>query len=72
MEFYKIAEYYTDLFSVCSNITTKVSTIAIFKSLVKQNNDSNKIYSYVMIFYCTKLNLSKCKGLQVVFMNFKC
>jgi hypothetical protein len=43
----KITEFYTELFSVYHNITSKFRTIAIFKNCVKQNNDSNKTYSYV-------------------------
>jgi hypothetical protein len=47
MTLYKIAELYTEWFSVYSNITSKVRTIAIFKNYVKQNNDSNKTYRYI-------------------------
>jgi hypothetical protein len=47
MTLHKIAEFYTDLFSVYHNITSKFRTIVIFKNFVKQNNDSNKIYRYV-------------------------
>jgi hypothetical protein len=43
----KITEFYTELFSVYHNITSKFRTIAIFKSFIKQNNDSNKTYRYV-------------------------
>jgi hypothetical protein len=47
MALQKITEFYTELFSVYHNITSKVHTIAIFKNCVKQNNDSNKTYRYV-------------------------
>jgi hypothetical protein len=43
----KITEFYTELFSVYHNITSKFRTIAIFKNCVKKNNDSNKTYRYV-------------------------
>jgi hypothetical protein len=47
MTLHKITEFYTELFSVYRNITSKFCTIAIFKNCVKQNNDSNKMYRYV-------------------------
>jgi hypothetical protein len=47
MTMHKITEFYTELFSVYHNITSKFRTIAIFKNSVKQNNDSNKTYRYV-------------------------
>jgi hypothetical protein len=47
MTLHKITEFYTEWFSVCTNITSKFGTIAIFKNCVKQNNDSNKTYRYV-------------------------
>jgi hypothetical protein len=47
MTLHKITEYYTELFSVYPNITSKFRTIAIFKNCVKQNNYSNKTYRYV-------------------------
>jgi hypothetical protein len=47
MTFQKITEFYTELFSVYHNITSKFRSIAIFKNYVKQNNDSNKTYRYV-------------------------
>jgi hypothetical protein len=47
MTFHKITEFYTEWFSVYSNITSKFRTIAKFKNCVKQNNDSNKTYRYV-------------------------
>jgi hypothetical protein len=39
MALYKIKEFYTERFSVYPNITSKFRTIAIFKSLIKQNNE---------------------------------
>jgi hypothetical protein len=78
MTLHKITKFYTELFSVYHNITSKFRTIAIFKNCVKQNYDSNKTYRYVhmsMISYCTKVHLSKCNGSWVVStkqaMNFK-
>jgi hypothetical protein len=47
MTLHKITEFYTELFSVYPNITSKFRTIAIFKNCVKQNNDTNKTYRYV-------------------------
>jgi hypothetical protein len=47
MTLHKITEFYTQLFSVYPNISSKFRTIAIFKNCVKQNNDSNKTYRYV-------------------------
>jgi hypothetical protein len=48
MTLHKITEFYTELFSVYHNTTSKFRTIAIFnKNCVKQNNDSNKTYRYV-------------------------
>jgi hypothetical protein len=48
MTLHKITEFYTQLFSVYPNITSKFRTIAIFKNCIKQNNDSNKTYRYVL------------------------
>jgi hypothetical protein len=50
MTLHNITEFYTELFSVYHNITSKFCTIAIFKNYVKQNNDSNKTYRYVHDF----------------------
>jgi hypothetical protein len=47
MTLHKITEFYTELFSVYHKRTSKFRTIAVFKNCVKQNNDSNKTYSYV-------------------------
>jgi hypothetical protein len=47
MTLHKITEFYTELFSVYHNITSKFRTIAIFKNCDKQNNDSNKTYRHV-------------------------
>jgi hypothetical protein len=43
----KTTKFYTELFSVYHNITSKFRTIAMFKNYVIQNNDSNKTYRYV-------------------------
>jgi hypothetical protein len=47
MTLHKITEFYTELFSVYHNITSKFRIIAIFKNCVKQYNGSNKTYRYV-------------------------
>jgi hypothetical protein len=40
MTLHKITEFYTELFSVYPNITSKFRTIAVFnENCVKQNND---------------------------------
>jgi hypothetical protein len=49
MTLHKIKKFYTELFSVYPNITSKFRTIAIFKNCVKQNDDSNKTYRYVHV-----------------------
>jgi hypothetical protein len=36
---HKITEFYTKWFRVCTNLTSKFRTDAIFKSYVKENND---------------------------------
>jgi hypothetical protein len=43
----KMTEIYTQFIIVCPNVTSKFRTIAIFKSLVKQNSESNKTCRYV-------------------------
>jgi hypothetical protein len=47
MEFHKATEFYTEWFSDFPYITSTFRTIAISKSSVKENNDSNKTYRYV-------------------------
>jgi hypothetical protein len=47
MTLHKITQFYTELFSVYPNITSKFRTIVTFKNCVKQNNDSNITYRYV-------------------------
>jgi hypothetical protein len=66
MTLHKITELYTEWFSVYLNITSKFRTIVIFKNCVKQNNGSNKTCRTSMIFYYTKVNLSKCNGSWIV------
>jgi hypothetical protein len=62
MTLHKITKFYTDLFSVYHNITSKFRTITIFK------NGSNKIMIQIkligmsMISYYTKVHLSNCNG----------
>jgi hypothetical protein len=43
----KVTVFITDWFSFCPNITSKFRAIAMFKSFVKQNNDSNKTCRYI-------------------------
>jgi hypothetical protein len=66
MTLHKITEFYTELFSVYHNITSKIRTIAIFKYCVKQNNDSNKTYRYVHDLLLYQVHLSKCNGSWVI------
>jgi hypothetical protein len=47
MTMHKITEFYTEWFSVCSNITSKFRTMAIVRSFAKENDDANKTYMYV-------------------------
>jgi hypothetical protein len=61
MTLHKITEFYTGWFSIYPDITSKFHIIVIFKNCVKQNNDSNKT-CMSMIFYYTKVHLSKCNG----------
>jgi hypothetical protein len=63
---HKITELYTTWFSVYPIITSKFRTIAIFKSFVKERNDSNETRRYFHDFHCTKLNLCKCNGSWVI------
>jgi hypothetical protein len=47
MTLHIITEFYTELFSIYPNITSKFRTIVIFRNCIKENNDSNKTYRYV-------------------------
>jgi hypothetical protein len=71
MTLHKVTEVYTEWFSACPNITSKFRTIAIYKNLVKENNNSNKTCRFVHDLHCAKLNLShnKCNGTRVVAKN---
>jgi hypothetical protein len=55
MTLHETAEFYTQWLNVCPNITITFCTIAIFKSSIQENNDSNKNCRYVH-------DLSKCNG----------
>jgi hypothetical protein len=66
MTLHKITEFYTKLFSVYHNITSKFRTIVIFKNCVKQNMIQIKLIGMSMISYYTKVNLSKYNGSLVV------
>jgi hypothetical protein len=68
MTLHKITELYREVFSICPNKSSKFCTIAIFKSFMKQNNDSNKTW-YVHDLFSTKLHLIKCSCLWVVSMQ---
>jgi hypothetical protein len=61
MTLHKITEFYTELFSVYHNITTKFRTIVIFKNCVKTMIQI-KLTGMSMISYCTKVHLSKCNS----------
>jgi hypothetical protein len=61
-----ITELYTESFSVCPNITSKFRNIALFKSVVKQDNDWSKTCRYVHDLFCTKLHLPKSSGSRVL------
>jgi hypothetical protein len=63
---HKITEFYTQCFSVYPDITSKFWTIAIFKNYVKQNNDSNKTYSYVHGLLLYQSSFAKYNGSWVV------
>jgi hypothetical protein len=62
----KITEFYTELFSVYHNITSKFCTIAIFKSASNKIIIQIKLIGMSMISYYTKVHLSKCNGSWVV------
>jgi hypothetical protein len=61
MTLHKITEFYTEWFWVCPNTASKFRTTTIFKSFVKQNNDSNKTCRYVhdLLLYQTKFVVSE-------------
>jgi hypothetical protein len=59
MTLHKITEFYTELFSVYHNKTSKFRTIAIFKNCDKQNMIQIKLIGMSMISYYTKVHLSK-------------
>jgi hypothetical protein len=42
MTLHKITDFYTEWFSICHNIISKFWTTSIFKSSIKENNDSHK------------------------------
>jgi hypothetical protein len=46
MTLHRLAEYYAEWFSVCTNITSKFRNTVIFNSFVKQNSDLNKTCRY--------------------------
>jgi hypothetical protein len=62
MTLHKITEFYTEWFSVYPNMTSKFRTIAIFKNCVKKTMIQIKLIGMCMIFYETKVHLSKCNG----------
>jgi hypothetical protein len=62
MTLHKITEFYTELFSVYHNITSKFRTIAIFKNCVKKIMIQIKLIGVSIISYYTKVHLPKCNG----------
>jgi hypothetical protein len=58
MTLHKIIEFYTEWFNICTNVTSKLSTITILK-----NFETNiiliqiKLVGTSMTNYCTKLHL---------------
>jgi hypothetical protein len=71
MILHEITEFYTKWFSVCPNMTPKCRTTAIFKSSVKENNESNKTcrYAHDLSLYLSNfvcLNLHVKVGLYCV------
>jgi hypothetical protein len=62
MTLHNITEFYTELFSVYQNITSKFRTIAIFKNCMKKIMIQLKLIGMFMISYYTKVHLSKYNG----------
>jgi hypothetical protein len=62
MTLHKITEFYTELFSVYYNITSKFRTISIFKTASNKIMIQIKLKGMSMISYYTKVHLSKCNG----------
>jgi spore cortex formation protein SpoVR/YcgB (stage V sporulation) len=59
------AKNYTILHRVVQHLSqynNKMLCHHIYKSTVKQNNDSDKTCRYVHNLYCTEVHLSKCNG----------
>jgi hypothetical protein len=52
MALHNFAELYTEWFAVCISTTSKFRTIAIFKSFVEENNDSDKTCRWIHILLC--------------------
>jgi hypothetical protein len=69
MTLHKITELYTECF--CLKITLKLRTVVTPNKIMTKI----KFVDMSMIFYRTKVNLSKCNGLQIDFIkqniNFK-
>jgi hypothetical protein len=63
MALHKIKQLYAERFIVCRNKSSEFRTIVVFKTFVKQNNNSNKTFRYVNNLLCTKPHLSKCNGI---------
>jgi hypothetical protein len=60
MMLHRITEFYTEGFFGCLSITWNFRNVAIFKSFVKQYNDSNKnvLYARYYLLYQISLVLS--------------
>jgi hypothetical protein len=52
MALHNFAELYTEWFAVCTSTTSKFRTIAIFKSFVEENNDSDKTCRWIHNLLC--------------------
>jgi hypothetical protein len=66
MTLHKITEFYTEWFSVYPNITSKFGTIVILKTASNKIMFQIKLAGLSMIFYYTKVHLSKCNSSRVV------
>jgi hypothetical protein len=63
---HKIKEFYVTWFRVCSNITSIFCTTAIFKTFVKQNNNSHRTCRYVHDILLCQVHFSKYNGSWVI------
>jgi hypothetical protein len=66
----KITELYTQWFSVCPNVNSKYHIIAMSKSFVKENDDSNKTCTYVNDLRKIEANIKFQPPTMFVFLDF--